>query len=149
MEHLTCSQNLIHFRVGSFHRYSPGLSASQGTGAATAASLAEPGPCAAAYLFRPSGDIERTALFDPAQHLQQFGRIDLRNGPLADIGEDVQLQSEHDLAGIVLAPAFLLVLVPFERHGLEGVFGVADGLRLAPAACPFLSRLLADNHECK
>lgn len=89
-----------------------------------------------ADLLDPGGHVQRPALFDAPQNLfEKLGWVDVRDGPVSDEGEDVDLEAPGYVSGVVRRPARKLVFVPFERHGLEGVLRVAHGLTPFPFPC--------------
>ena len=59
-----------------------------------------------ANLLYPRCDIQRPALFNaPQDFIKQFGRVDLRNGPVADKRENIHFKAAGDVLSVGGCPA--------------------------------------------
>src|SRR5450756_614568 len=57
-----------------------------------------------------------------AKRCQKLGRVDLRNGPAPDLGEDVAFQSPPYVVSMAGNPRLGLLGVPLPRYSFERVF---------------------------
>jgi len=60
-------------------------------------------------------------VLNPAQHGQQLGRFDLRNGPLADPREYIPFESAQDTFAVARRPALRKLPVPFAGDSFEAL----------------------------
>src|SRR3984893_11706765 len=58
---------------------------------------------------------------------EQFGRLDLRDGPRTNLRKHVGLKARDDVVMVAGGPAILLIFTPFTRHDFEGVLGRQAG----------------------
>src|SRR6478735_1861928 len=74
-----------------------------------------------AKLAQPPGCLDYTPPFNPPEHLQQFRRIYIRDGPRADLRTNIRFEPGYEPRSILGNEPVALVLKPFASNGLERV----------------------------
>jgi hypothetical protein len=72
-------------------------------------------------LQRTFGNIPRTAILNCVGHRDQFRRLDLRNGPRSQAGQNIGRHAPPDRVHVAVAFPLLPMLQPLCGYALEGI----------------------------